>query len=105
MSAKVLMMVKFVLFLGRSFGKNKEKAAAKIKSISQIISTICAPAKKLTTAAKNKPIITPPANADIKSELASSSWRFATSWAVAADDAGMKNELPAKYKKAKGIEA
>src|SRR3989344_711953 len=105
MSAKVLIIVKFALFLGRSFGKNKERAAAEIKSASQIISTICAPTKKLITAAKNKPNITPPASADIKSELASSSWRFFTSWAVAADEAGMKNELPAKYKKDKGIEA
>src|SRR3972149_9420669 len=91
-------------FLGRSFGSDIGIIIAKIKKISQIIRVATWPNKKSDTEPKNKPASCPPAKVKIKTELATASWDFLTIWALAAEIAGKKKVLPAKYRNERKME-
>src|SRR3990167_6024076 len=85
-------------FLGRSLGRYTGIMIAKSKKISQIIKVATWPNKNKDTEPKNKPASCPPAKVKINTELATASWDFLTIWALAAEIAGKKKVLPAKYR-------
>src|SRR3989344_3997820 len=91
-------------FLGRSFGRDIGITMAASKKISQIIKVTICPNKKSDTEPKNKPASCPPAKVKINTELATPSWDFLTIWALAAEIAGKKKVLPAKYRNERKME-
>src|SRR3990167_4208192 len=85
-------------FRGKSFGSDIGITMAASKKISQIIKVATWPNKNKDTEPKNKPASCPPAKVKINTELATASWDFLTIWALAAEIAGKKKVLPAKYR-------
>src|SRR3990167_5031412 len=91
-------------FLGKSFGSDIGIIIAEIKKISQITKVATWPNKNKDTEPKKRPASCPPAKVKIKTELASESWDFLTIWALAAEIAGKKKVLPAKYRNERKME-
>src|SRR3989344_1853224 len=85
-------------FLGKSLGRENGIIIAAIKKISQIINVAVWPNKKSDTEPKKRPASCPPAKVKTKTELATASWDLLTIWALAAEIAGKKKVLPAKYR-------